>query len=197
MSKTAEQIRDEIRQRFIQLAARPDQEKAFPVGPASARQLGYDPQVIDSLPPSAIESFAGVGNPLSLGPLQPGDRVLDVGCGAGLDTLLAARQVGPSGQALGVDFLDEMIQKARKNAQVLGVANAEFLRGEADRLPLPAAAVDVVISNGVLNLCLDKPGVLAEFYRVLRPGGRLQLADILLEDRVTQEEVSRRGAWSD
>jgi arsenite methyltransferase len=190
-------IKAAVRGRFVRLALAPQEEQKFPVGPASARRLGYDPAEIDSLPAEATESFAGVGNPLALGELRPGEAVLDIGCGSGLDGILAARHVGPGGRVVGVDFAPEMVEKARQNAAATGVANAEFLMGEADALPLSGASVDVVISNGVFNLCPDKPGVLAEAFRVLRPGGRLQLADILLHDEVTPEEVARLGEWSD
>ncbi len=123
--------------------------------------------------------------------------MLDLGCGAGMDSLLAARRVGPTGRVIGVDMTGPMIEKARANAAAVGVGNAEFRRGQADRLPVGDGSVDVVISNGVFNLCPDKPRVLAEVFRVLRPGGRLQMADILLDDAVTPEQVERIGEWSD
>jgi ubiquinone/menaquinone biosynthesis C-methylase UbiE len=181
----------------VRLALDPRQERKFPVGPASAKRLGYDAREIDALPASATESFAGVGNPLDLTDLRPGEVVLDLGCGAGLDSLLAARRVGPTGTVLGVDFAAEMVEKARRNAALVGVANVDFRPGHAEALPLPDAWADAVISNGVFNLCLDKPKVLTEVFRVLRPGGRVQMADILLKEGVTPEEVERRGTWSD
>lgn len=144
-----------------------------------------------------VESFAGVGNPLGLHAVRPGETVVDIGCGAGVDSILAARRVGPSGQVVGVDVTAEMVKKATDNAVAAGVSNAEFHQGEADRLPVGDGAADVVISNGVFNLCIDKPKVLAEVYRVLRPGGRLQMADILLGEGVTDEQVEQKGAWSD
>jgi arsenite methyltransferase len=193
----AEEIRAAVEQRFAQVARSPDQEKKFPVGPASAKRLGDDPQEIDALPPSVTESFCGVGNPLGLGDLHAGQTVLDLGCGAGLDSILAARRVGPTGKVIGVDMSEEMIEKARRNAQVLGMRNVEFLHAEIKKLPLPDESVDVVISNGVFHLCTNKPGVLAEAFRVLRAGGRLQMADILLHDDVTPEEVAQKGEWSD
>jgi arsenite methyltransferase len=149
------------------------------------------------LPPSVTESFCGVGNPLGLGDVRPGQVVLDLGSGPGLDSLLAARRVGPTGKVVGVDLCPEMVEKARRNADLLGLRNAEFVQAEIEKVPLPDASVDVVISNGVFNLCPDKPGVLAEAYRVLRPGGRLQMADILLHDDVRPEEVAHKGEWSD
>ncbi len=122
---------------------------------------------------------------------------MDIGCGAGVDSILAARKVGPSGRVVGVDLTPEMVKKATDNAVAAGVANAEFHQGEADRLPASDGAVDVVLSNGVFNLCLDKPKVLADVFRVLRPGGRVQMADILLGEAVTDEQVEKKGAWSD
>jgi SAM-dependent methyltransferase len=197
MSESTDTIRDEIKLRFVKVALDPQAEQRHPTGPASAKRLGYDAAAIDALPAQVTESFAGVGNPLALGEPRAGETVLDLGCGAGLDSLLAARRVGPAGRVVGVDMTEAMVVKARANAAAAGVANAEFHHGEADRLPLADGSVDVAISNGVFNLCLDKPKVLAEVFRVLRPGGRLQMADILLDDRVTPREVERKGAWSD
>ena len=143
------------------------------------------------------ESFSGVGNPLGLEEVRPGQAVLDLGSGPGLDSLLAARRVGPSGKVIGVDLCPEMVEKALRNASLLGLHNVEFVNTRIENLPLPDGSVDVVISNGVFNLCPDKLKVLAEAFRVLRPGGRLQMADILLHDGVTPEEVAHKGEWSD
>jgi SAM-dependent methyltransferase len=197
MTEYAEEIRAAVEQRFAQIARSPGQERKFPVGPASAKTLGYDPQEIDALPASVTESFCGVGYPLGLGEVLPGQTVLDLGSGPGLDCLLAARRVGPTGKVVGVDLCPEMVEKARHNASLLGLHNVEFMQAQIEKLPLPDDSVDVVISNGVFNLCPDKPGVLAEALRVLRPGGRLQMADILLHDDVTPEEVAQKGEWSD
>jgi SAM-dependent methyltransferase len=190
-------IKDRIRQRFVKVATDPTAPQRHPTGPASAKKLGYDPAEIDALPAVVTESFAGVGHPLGLHPIRPGETVVDVGCGAGVDSILAARQAGPSGRVVGVDMTAEMVKKATDNAVAAGVTNAEFHQGEADRLPAGDGTADAVISNGVFNLCTDKPKVLAEVYRVLRPGGRVQMADILLGDAVTDEQVERKGAWSD
>lgn len=195
--ESADEIKDKIRQRFVTVATDPTAPQRHPTGPASAKTLGYDPAEIDALPARVTESFAGVGNPLGLGELRPDDTVLDIGCGAGVDSILAARRMGPSGRVIGVDTTAEMVKKAADNAVAAGITNAEFHRGEADRLPAADGTVDVVISNGVFNLCLDKPKVLAEVYRVLRPGGRVQMADILLEEGVTDGQVAAKGAWSD
>lgn len=191
------EIKQQIRDRFANVAQSPESESVFPVGPVSAKALGYDTDEIDSLPAEVTESFSGVGNPLALGSIAPGQMVLDLGCGAGLDSILAARSVGPTGTVIGIDMTTEMLDKAKRNAVAAGVGNTGFHLGEADDLPVDDETVDVVITNGVFNLCLDKPTVLAELHRVLRPCGRLHMADILLHDDVTQEEVADKGTWSD
>lgn len=196
MDEAPEVIRASVRQRFGKLARSPGSEMAFPVGPGSAKSLGYSSDQIDGLPLSITESFAGVGNPFSLGAPQAGETVLDLGCGAGLDSILAARLVGPSGKVIGVDLTPEMIEKAAGNARAIEAANVEFRLGDLECLPVPDGTVDVAISNGVFNLCPDKPRVLTEVYRVLRAGGRLFMADILLEDHVTPEKVQLMGSWS-
>jgi SAM-dependent methyltransferase len=197
MPSTAEAIRAAVEHRFAQIARSPSQEQKFPLGPASAKKLGYDPQEIDALPASVTDSFCGVGNPLGLGEVRSGQTILDLGSGPGMDSLLAARRVGPTGKVVGVDLCPQMVEKARRNASLLGLHNVEFVQAGIEKLPLTDASVDVVISNGVFNLCPDKPAVLAEAFRVLRPGGRLQMADILLHEDVTPEEVARLGEWSD
>ena len=190
-------IQVEVIERFSRIASAPRDEQKFPLGPESAKALGYDGDLIDQLPPSVTESFTGVGNPLALGILMPGEIVLDVGCGAGLDSILAARAVGATGRVTGVDMTKAMIDKAKANARTAGVANVEFIQSSIENLPLENESVDMALSNGVFNLCPDKPGVLREVFRVLRGGGRLQMADILLEDDVSPEELARKGAWSD
>lgn len=190
-------IEASIQGRFARLADDPASERTFPVGPESAKRLGYDAAEVDDLPPAVKESFAGVGNPLRLGELRNGQRVLDLGCGAGFDSILAARRVAPSGKVTGVDFTPAMIEKARANAELLAVANAEFHIGRADDLPVPSASMDVLITNGVLNLCVEKRRVVEELFRVLKPSGSLRLADILLEPHVTPQEVASKGKWSD
>jgi SAM-dependent methyltransferase len=186
-----------MKQRFIKVALDPQAKQRHPSGPTSAKRLGYDPAEIDGLATQITESFCGVGNPLALGEVRPGETVLDMGCGAGLDSIRAARKVGPTGRVVGVDMTEEMVGKAKANAATAGVGNAEFHLGEADHLPVEDGSVDVVISNGVFNLCLDKPKVLAEVFRVLRPGGRVQMADILLDESVSPQQVERKGTWSD
>ena len=197
MDKILDTICAQVKQRFLNVALAPHAEKTFPVGPASAKRLGYDAQVIDSLPLPVTESFAGVGNVLGIDELSPGEVVVDIGCGAGLDSILVASRVGHSGKVIGVDFTPEMIEKAKRNTELLGIPNIELRLGEVDALPLTDASADTVISNGVFNLCVDKKKVLAEVFRVLRPGGRFQMADILLEENVTPEDLARKGSWSD
>ena len=197
MTNETDNIRQAVVERFASLAASPEEEQMFPVGRESAKQLGYDAARIDALPTSATESFCGVGNPLSLGRMTHGDTIIDLGSGAGMDSLIAASLVGPTGKVIGVDMTPAMIHKARQNADVLRISNVEFRLGTLEELPIDDNSIDVAITNGVLNLCPDKPAVLQEVHRVLRPGGRLQMADILLHDEVTPEEVAKRGTWSD
>jgi arsenite methyltransferase len=194
---TDTQIRNQIRERFAQIAGSPGTERVFPVGPTSAKNLGYDADEIDALPAEVTESFSGVGNPLALGDVAAGQTVLDLGCGAGLDSILAARRVGPTGKVIGIDMTEDMLDKAGSNAAAVGISNIEWHLADADNLPVADGIVGVVITNGVLNLCQDKPKVLAELYRVLCPSGRLQLADILLHENVTAENVAKLGTWSD
>jgi SAM-dependent methyltransferase len=190
-------LRASVIGRFGRVATAPDQERKFPIGPESDKNLGYDAAEVDALPASMTASFCGVGNPFLIGEPLPGQTVLDLGCGAGFDTLLAARGVGPDGMVIGIDMTPDMLAKARFNATTLGMTNVEFLLGQIESPPLPAASVDLVISNGVFNLCPDKPRVLREAFRVLKPGGRLQMADILLEPHVTPEAVASKGSWPD
>jgi SAM-dependent methyltransferase len=197
MKDTLAAIEMAVTNRFAALARHPTEEQRFPVGPESAKRLGYAADEIDALPLTATESFAGVGNPFALGALQPGQTILDLGCGAGMDSLLAARRVQPAGTVLGVDMVEEMLTKGRRNAETVGLHNVAFLCGRADALPVSTASVDVLITNGVFNLCVDKPKVMAEMWRVLRPSGRLFMADILLEDHVTPEQLAGMGTWSD
>jgi SAM-dependent methyltransferase len=163
----------------------------------SAVQRLYSEEELGALPPSAVDWALGVGNPVRHAALQPGETVLDVGCGAGIDTILAARAVGPTGRAIGLDLLEEMCERARGHAQDAGVARwTEFVRGEMEEIPLPDASVDVVISNGVINLSPRKSRVLAEILRVLRPGGRLSVADLTVNDELPTELQMSEAAWA-
>lgn len=162
-----------------------------------AAQRLYSEEELGALPPSAVDWALGVGNPVRHAALQPGETVLDVGCGAGIDTILAARAVGPMGRAIGLDLLEEMCERARGHAQDAGVAEwTEFVRGEMEDIPLPDASVDVVISNGVINLSPRKSRVLAEIRRVLRPGGRISVADLTVNDELPTELQTNDAAWA-
>jgi SAM-dependent methyltransferase len=147
------------------------------------------------LPDAAVEASLGCGNPLMVAELHPGETVLDLGSGGGIDVLLSARRVGPTGKAYGLDMTDEMLELARRNADAAGASNVEFLRGHIEDIPLPSNSVDVVISNCVINLSLDKPAVFASMHRVLRPGGRVGVSDIVAENQLSPQERGERGAW--
>jgi len=189
-------LRAEVRDKYRQVAEAPDGSYHFHTGRRLAKRLGYDRSAVDSLPDSAVESFAGVGNPFSLRSLEPGDRVVDVGSGAGLDSFVARAQVGLAGQVIGVDMTAEMVEKSRKTAASLGVENVEFREGLAEALPVEDGWADVVISNGVINLCPDKRAVLTEIYRVLRPDGVLQFADIANGRPVPEEALRNIDLWT-
>ncbi len=191
------ELKRAVIERFGNLAIAPGTEGRFEVGPTSAKRLRYDSATIDALPMSCTESFAGVGNPLAIGPLGVGERVVDFGSGAGLDALLAARAVGNGGAVIGVDMTPAMVEKARVNARILALTNVRFEIADLEAVPIASGWANVVISNGVFNLCHNKPRVAAEMRRVLAPGGRLQIADMLLEAHVSQEELAELGTWSD
>ena len=190
------ELRRQIRAKYTEVALEPEKGFHFHTGRPLAAMLGYEDVDVDSLPPSTIESFAGTGNPFSMGRLAEGEVVLDIGCGAGFDTLLAARQVGPRGRVIAVDMTEAMLDKTHAGAAALGLGIVETRQGFAEDLPVASESVDVVISNGVINLCPDKSAVMREVHRVLRPGGRFQIADIVVHKEVPQDAKDDIDLWS-
>ena len=164
-------------------------------GPGAFGAALYHPDLKGELPEKAVLASLGCGNPTAVAELRSGEVVLDLGSGGGIDVLLSAKRVGPTGRAYGVDMTEEMLDLARRNAAEAGVTNAHFLKGEIENVPLPDASVDVVISNCVINLSTDKPRVLQEMHRVLRPGGRVGVTDVVAENRLSPEERAERGSF--
>jgi len=191
-----ETLRCQISDKYTEVATTPEKGFHFHTGKPLALMLGYPEEVVDSLPAGTVESFAGMGNPFSMGALRLGETVLDIGCGAGFDTLIAARQVGATGRVISVDMTPAMLDKAAAGAREVAVANIEFREGLAEALPVDDASIDVVISNGVINLCPDKLAVMQEIYRVLKTGGRIQLADIVVHKKVPQDAKDDIDLWS-
>jgi arsenite methyltransferase len=189
-------LREEVKSKYRSVAVDPHGSYHFHTGRPLARHLGYDETVVARMPESAIETFAGVGNPFSHGALRPGERVVDLGSGGGFDCFVAAEQVGVEGQVVGVDMTEEMLQRSRA-AATMGLGNVEFRQGVIEDLPVEDGWADVVISNGVINLCADKHRVFNEIIRVLRPGGRLQFADIATGKAVPEAAIRNIDLWTD
>ena len=190
-------LRSEVSRIYSRVAANPDGDFHFHRGPAYAVDfLGYDPAELAALPAECTASFAGIANPHTIAPILPGETVLDIGCGAGTDLLLAARKVGPGGRAIGIDMTEAMRDRARSSAAVAGLTNVEVYLADATAIPLQDASVDVVISNGVLNLVPEKEKGFQEIRRVLRPGGRLQLADIALDRELGEGARRNIDLWT-
>lgn len=189
-------LREEVKNKYRDVACNPHGEYHFHTGRRLAKRLGYDDAVVARMPDAAVESFAGVANPFALQPLAPGEQVVDVGSGAGFDCFIAAQQVGPSGKVIGIDMLEEMLQKARASAQQMSLANVEFREGLIEEMPVEDGWADVVIGNGVINLCADKKKAFEEIRRVLRPGGRLQFADIANGKPVPAAAVQNIDLWT-
>jgi arsenite methyltransferase len=191
-----ETLREQVRDKYREVAVDPHRSFHFHTGRPLAARLDYDPAAVDALPDRAVESFAGVGNPFSLRRLEPGERVVDVGSGAGFDSFIAADQVTNTGRVVGVDMTQEMLTKSRATADALGYTHVDFREGLAESLPVEDGWADAVISNGVINLCADKQAVFTDIRRVLRPGGWLQFADIANGRPVPPEALRDIDLWT-
>ncbi len=189
-------LRSAVQKEYAEVADNPEKGYHFHTGRPLARLLNYDDALLRGVPETALASFAGTGNPFSLGAMQPGEQVVDVGSGAGFDSLIAAGMVGPEGQVIGVDMTPAMLGKARGAARESGMAQLEFLEGYAESLPVPDGWADVVISNGVVNLCPNKSAAFGEMYRVLKPGGRLQIADIMIQRPISEAGKQKIDLWT-
>jgi arsenite methyltransferase len=190
-------LREEVKTKYREVAVNPHGGFHFHTGRPLAHRLGYDDAVVADLPDGGVEAFAGVGNPFSLGAMKPGERVVDLGSGGGFDCFIAAEQVGPEGRVVGVDMTDEMLSRSRAAATAIGLQQVEFRKGLIEELPVEDGWADAVISNGVINLCADKRRVFAEVLRVLRPGGRLQFADIANSKPIPEAAIRNIDLWTD
>ena len=208
MTTTADELREEVRARYAESARAVTEGRSGDCGcgggsccadgESNASLFGealYDAEQRGELPEAATLASLGCGNPTAVAELREGETVLDLGSGGGIDVILSARRVGPNGTAYGVDMTDEMLALARRNAAEAGIANVHFLKGVIEQIPLPADSVDVVISNCVINLSVDKPAVLTEIARVLKPGGRIGISDVVAEDRLSPAERAERGSY--
>ena len=190
-------LRAQVTEKYTEIANEPEKGAHFHTGKSLAMMVGYPESIIDSLPAGTVQSFAGTGNPFSMGELKRGETVLDLGCGAGFDSLIAARQVGASGRVISIDMTPAMLDKARVGASEAGRSNVEFHEAYAESLPVQDKSVDVVISNGVINLCPDKMAVFGEINRVLKPGGRIQLGDMVVHKAVPDDAKADIDLWRD
>jgi SAM-dependent methyltransferase len=188
-------LKSEIKKTYASVSQEPEKDFIFPTGRPWAEDLGY-PAELANVPDTAVGSFAGVANPWQLGRLAPGERVLDLGWGAGTDSLIAAQMVGPEGHVTGIDMTPQMLAKARSAAAAMGAENVDFVEGEAERLSFADRSFDVVISNGVIDLIPDKEAVFSELFRVLAPGGRMQIADVTIQRPVSEEGRRNIDLWT-
>jgi SAM-dependent methyltransferase len=193
---TVETLRTAIQEEYEAVALHPERGFHFFTGYHQARIVGYPDEWLVGIPESTIESFAGTGNPFGLGTLSPGENVVDIGCGSGMDSFIAARMVAPSGQVIGIDMTPAMLDKARHSVEQTGMTNITFREGYAEALPVEDGWADVVISNGVLNLVPDKVATLQEMARILKPAGRLQIADILVQKAVPNSAKRKIDLWT-
>jgi len=190
------QLREAVKEKYREVAIEPGATYHFHTGRPLAKRLGYDDDVVNALPDAAVESFAGIGNPFSLRTLSPGEKVIDIGSGGGFDCFIAAGQVGADGQVVGIDMTEEMLDKSNATAKSMGLNNVEFRDGLIEEMDIEDGWADVVISNGVINLCPDKPGIFAEIGRVLKSGGTLQFADIANGNPVPSSAVADIDLWT-
>jgi 2-polyprenyl-3-methyl-5-hydroxy-6-metoxy-1,4-benzoquinol methylase len=191
-----ETLRLEIKREYAEVATNPTKGFHFHTGRTLAERLGYSEEMLEGIPESAISRLAGTGNPFALGPLQSGETVVELGCGAGMDTLIASRMVGPDGRVVSIDMTPEMLDEARAAATAAGATNIDFHLGYIENIPLPDAAADAIISNGVINLAPDKKRVFREMHRVLKPGGRLQIGDIVVQKAVPESAKRNIDLWA-
>ena len=191
-----EELRDEVRKKYREVADSPTADFHFHTGRDHALRMGYPPSPLDQLPEEATEAFAGVANPFYWGLPQTGERVVDLGSGAGMDSFIAAIAVGPEGRVIGLDMTPEMIERSTRLARDLGLDNVEFREGVIEDVPIESGWADVVISNGVINLCPDKLGVYKEIHRILKPGGRMTIADICVEKPVPEGALKDIDLWT-
>jgi arsenite methyltransferase len=189
-------LKSEIKRTYAEVSQEPEKDFIFPTGREWAEDLDYPKELLARVPEEAVQSYAGVANPFSLGVLEPDEKVLDLGSGAGTDTLIAAQMVGAEGHVTGIDMTPEMLARARSAAKEMGLTNVEFAEGEAEQLPFEDASFDVVISNGVIDLVPDKDAVFSEIFRVLKPGGRIQIADVSIQKPVSEEGKRNIDLWT-
>lgn len=194
-AKETNKIYKGIRKKYKKVAKKPEGLFKYPTGKKGLEALQYDPKIMTTLPDSVLASYCGVGNPFSMGAVNPGDAILDFGCGSGVDTLFAAKMTGPTGRVVGIDLIPEMLQRAGENLRLVNLENVSYEDASSDKLPFPDDDFEVAISNGVINLVPDKAGVIAELIRVLKPGGRLMIADQILIGELTKDRKQIIKSW--
>ena len=190
-----QRIQEGIRGKYNQVAVNPEGLFSYPTGRDGLKALGYDPDLVKDLPDAVAASYCGVGNPFSLGTVMKGTSVLDIGCGAGVDTILAARMVGPNGRAVGIDLVSEMLERGKNNLGKTDLKNVSFIEGSANKLDFPDESFDIVVSNGVFNLIPAKEAAIAEAFRLLKPGGRFMIADQVLVGELQKDLKTRIDTW--